>query len=702
MPQRMECTPLRLEDQCIYVYLNYLHDEMNLIFHLKNYQERSVLLRQHGLAPAKLIDKLQSQLSNSLTGILHDIVRQKMVNILISTLHNVPSCVQDFIGVSRPPPVLCKISDTFLINSGSTSLWPSSSSSSSHSQILHQGPTVAGGGGSNSPTHSGGSSSSGSLVRQGFNSVQQYRTFPRLQLFELIIHKDLRHLDFSQNKEWPENDQMQEMSRTLWKIIGEKCRRLEKLIVPKELTYSSTMNSVIMNGGRNLTHLTLKRNVPNNMFLSVIGHYCPSLRELDIAGADVITDFGVVCLLFDDPEQIFLECWHREKTVGSVRRSQRCFPHPHFDKPIPDPTEVAPTSGSSSNKNTTSFLHLRKTFHDVIRDNSFGWQTLPICYSLHKLRLENTKVKGDGASVVLECCPNLFSLGYLVFAAAGLKQVYGYEDSHDTKFTEIFYRGPSDQKLQTIANCCQKLRTMFLGSNSVRRLNAAVFAHWPQLEYLTLENIIVDDVAACLELVGKQLRGLKIQCSGFDMMDVAVNCPNLVSLIIQKECPFSNMSSRTRQDRIGSHKILFPRLQHLEITCPSFPKACFGLIVSHAPYLKSVKVFDMPGLRRENFEEWANHLQHLETLIVFRAPEINKEAIDVILDSFPSLQRLGDFHSFDLRRPHDMKRLHNRIRDEGWNLTLIDSPTTHSDEKDFNKLLSLHWFYLTESPASAK
>ena len=32
-------------------------------------------------------------------------------------------------------------------------------------------------------------------------------------------------------------------------------------------------------------------------------------------------------------------------------------------------------------------------------------------------------MKGDGASVVLECCPNVYSLGYLVFAAAGLKQV---------------------------------------------------------------------------------------------------------------------------------------------------------------------------------------------------------------------------------------------------------------------------------------
>ena len=56
-----------------------------------------------------------------------------------------------------------------------------------------------------------------------------------------------------------------------------------------------------------------------------------------------------------------------------------------------------------------------------------------------------------------------------------LSKVYGYEEQHETKFTEIFYRGPSDQKLQTIGNTCRRLRTMFLGSNSVRRLNASVF-----------------------------------------------------------------------------------------------------------------------------------------------------------------------------------------------------------------------------------
>ena len=48
---------------------------------------------------------------------------------------------------------------------------------------------------------------------------------------------------------------------------------------------------------------------------------------------------------------------------------------------------------------------------------------------------------------------------------------------------------------------------------------------------------MVENITACLEEVGTQLRGLKIQCNGFDLSDIASLCPGLKSLIIQKEAP---------------------------------------------------------------------------------------------------------------------------------------------------------------------
>ena len=44
----------------------------------------------------------------------------------------------------------------------------------------------------------------------------------------------------------------------------------------------------------------------------------------------------------------------------------------------------------------------------------------------------------------------------------------------------------------------------------------------------------------CLEEVGGQLKGLKIQCSGFDLSDIAVLCPHLRCCVFTKNSPTEN------------------------------------------------------------------------------------------------------------------------------------------------------------------
>ena len=52
----------------------------------------------------------------------------------------------------------------------------------------------------------------------------------------------MKVIDFSQNKHLVESDVMNDVAKTLWKIISEKCTSLSKFIVPKELSYCSTMD----------------------------------------------------------------------------------------------------------------------------------------------------------------------------------------------------------------------------------------------------------------------------------------------------------------------------------------------------------------------------------------------------------------------------------------------------------------------------
>ena len=112
------------------------------------------------------------------------------------------------------------------------------------------------------------------------------------------------------------------------------------------------------------------------------------------------------------------------------------------------------------------------------------------------------------------------------------------------------------------------------------------------------ENIHSDDVTSCLDIVGKQLKGLKIQCSGFDLADIAVNCTNLASLVVQREVPLPTMSTR----KLSRATKFFPNLAHVEVS-GSLPKNCFSFIVKNATQLKTIKVFHVPGLKREDFDQ---------------------------------------------------------------------------------------------------
>ena len=69
-----------------------------------------------------------------------------------------------------------------------------------------------------------------------------------------------------------------------------------------------------------------------------------------------------------------------------ARRSQRAFPHPHFDKQIPDQQEPQPRGSKNTGNN---FLYLKRSFHESLRSDTGDtgdWERLAVCDSLTKLR----------------------------------------------------------------------------------------------------------------------------------------------------------------------------------------------------------------------------------------------------------------------------------------------------------------------------
>lgn len=276
MPKSLRQNPLKLEDQCVKTYLNYLYDEINLISKIRAYETKSVLLKKFGLQSEALFEVLQTQLSTKLRGILHDLVRQKMLDIVISRLHIWLEEVKRETEMARFSSLAYNASPAVGALGGPSSTTASSqnsysdmffgSSSTSYGNGVHLHP-IHGGASSSSVSSSAGPSSitSTSSTATALTSPFAYASqmsavfervhstaFPFIQLLQLILHRDTKVIDFSQNKYWPDLDVLQDLSKIIWRVIGDKCANVSKFIVPKELTYCSTMNQIFTNCGQNL------------------------------------------------------------------------------------------------------------------------------------------------------------------------------------------------------------------------------------------------------------------------------------------------------------------------------------------------------------------------------------------------------------------------------------------------------------------
>jgi hypothetical protein len=331
MPQIKNFQPRSLEDLSLSSYIQLLKDETGVIFHLRAYETKSMLMKD--VSPDLLFRRLEELFICGVPGILQDIVRQRIVEHLIQ---NFGSLLNECLEITRTCLSFQLLADRLQAERPGFRASPGAQGQEENIQSSSPGASV----GVRTPPKI---------------CSSNLRYLPLFQQLLIILNSDIKVLDFSKSRDLADAEDTSELCRMLWKIIGEKCEKLEKLVLTRDLTYSSTLNSVIVKGSR-LTHLTLKRNVPNNIFLNLVGQSCPLLQELDIASAEVVNDFGMICLLYSDPEQLFLKCWNKDKTVGKVRRSMRVFPQPYFDRPIYDQMENCPRGLRHSCSSTFVYL----------------------------------------------------------------------------------------------------------------------------------------------------------------------------------------------------------------------------------------------------------------------------------------------------------------------------------------------------------
>ena len=70
-----------------------------------------------------------------------------------------------------------------------------------------------------------------------------------------------------------------------------------------------------------------------------------------------------------------------------------------------------------------------------------------------------------------------------------------------------------------------------------------------------------------------------------------------------------------------------------------------------------------------------------------------------LLDELEMINEFGDLHSMEFAKQQgDVKKLAGEIKKKDWDVALVDSSQgSELEERDFSKLQTLHWFYLTPS-----
>ena len=73
----------------------------------------------------------------------------------------------------------------------------------------------------------------------------------------------------------------------------------------------------------------------------------------------------------------------------------------------------------------------------------------------------------------------------------------------------------------------------------------------------------------------------------------------------------------------------------------------------HSVFFRGVlQVLHVPKLSRSDFESWlcTNPLQRLESLVIFKAPELTLDTIMWLLEELEAITELGDLHSMDFAK----------------------------------------------------
>ncbi|XP_034098750.1 uncharacterized protein LOC132783410 isoform X2 [Drosophila nasuta] len=263
-------------------------------------------------------------------------------------------------------------------------------------------------------------------------------------------------------------------------------------------------------------------------------------------------------------------------------------------------------------------------------------------------------------ALILEHCPRVETLSTYSFVGAALKFIY---DNIDTNFKcRLKYAhdtATDEPTLQVLLQTCPQLETLYLDSPKLGCLRAL---QTRQLRKLKICKFVVAELISLLERpMGQKLRHLTlIKGSGnLDLGKLARLCPSLIDL----DCYVVESLSYASQVR-------FQQLEGLEILSCDMMTSSLKAFLCNTTDLKRLAVDSVDFTDDDIISMFVQHdFKVLEDIWFTLAPELTVQAVELLMESCPELQSVGQLTGWSLT-PDDLSLIRGLLKSGNSSLVL--------------------------------
>ncbi|XP_062143233.1 uncharacterized protein LOC133850970 isoform X1 [Drosophila sulfurigaster albostrigata] len=263
-------------------------------------------------------------------------------------------------------------------------------------------------------------------------------------------------------------------------------------------------------------------------------------------------------------------------------------------------------------------------------------------------------------ALILEHCPRVETLSTYSFVGAALKFIYDNIDSNFKCRLKYAHDTATDEPtLQVLLQTCPQLETLYLDSPKLGCLRAL---QTRQLRKLKICKFVVAELISLLERpMGQKLRHLTlIKGSGnLDLGKLARLCPSLIDL----DCYVVESLSYASQVR-------FQQLEGLEILSCDMMTSSLKAFLCNTTDLKRLAVDSVDFTDDDIISMFVQHdFKVLEDIWFTLAPELTVQAVELLMESCPELQSVGQLTGWSLT-PDDLSLIRGLLKSGNSSLVL--------------------------------